>query len=115
MTAHNLDSRLEKLEARCPVRNQLVVILAEGEDGYAARYAEAERQAKEQGKELFVVQLVSPPRSRISVQPEELPPAPGVSESEFSMYGRAIWQGWRSVRQWGTETFTHTTMLGKTL
>jgi hypothetical protein len=58
----NLDSRVEKLEARCPVHHQLVVILAEGEASYAAKYAEAERQAKEQGKELFVIQLVSPRR-----------------------------------------------------
>jgi hypothetical protein len=50
MTTYNLDSRLEKLEARCPVRNQLVMILAHGEAGYAAKYAEAEVRPKSKAR-----------------------------------------------------------------
>jgi hypothetical protein len=68
---HNLDSRLEKLEARClaPERPMLVRILAEGED-YAEKHAEAERQAKQQGKGLFVIQLVAHRKAVSREQPQ---------------------------------------------
>jgi hypothetical protein len=48
-----LESRIEKLENRSPPRDHLIVYIVGG-DGYAEKYAEAERQAKEQGRELLV-------------------------------------------------------------
>lgn len=64
---YNLDSRLEKLEALAPPRDRLVVRIL-GDIGYADKYVEAERQAKEQGKDLLVIhrRIVTPGNAEVS-------------------------------------------------
>ena len=67
-----LEKRMERLEAIAPQRSPIVISTIEGNPADDAVRAEAERQAKEQGREVFEIRhiIVSPKHVGVVDEPK---------------------------------------------